>query len=262
MVPIILRRLAPVIMASASLTALGAMSAHAQQADVNKWPPHDLTRPHPAVVAPPAAIVSVPAPADAIVLFGGRDLSAWQADDGSAAPWTIGNGWFEVAPGKGGVRTKQSFGDVQLHVEWASPAHREGEGQEPGNSGVFLMGMYEVQVLDSYEGNITYADGQAGALYGQYPPLVNVSRAPGEWQSYDIIFHRPRFDAAGKVTSPATFTVLHNGVLIQDHSALVGPTAHQARPPYKAHADKLPISLQDHGQPVRYRNIWLRSLER
>jgi hypothetical protein len=203
----------------------------------------------------------VPPPTDAIVLFDGRTLGAWQTGDGKPAPWKTADGYFEVTPGSGGIRTRQSFGDVQLHVEWAAPAPRHGEDQEPGNSGVFLMEKYEVQVLDSH-GNVTYADGQAGALYGQHPPLVNVTRPPGEWQSYDIVFRRPRFDASGKVVSPAYFTVLHNGVLIHDHVALTGPTAHRSRPPYQAHADRLPISLQDHGQPVRYRNIWVRDLER
>ncbi|MEO7520717.1 MAG: DUF1080 domain-containing protein, partial [Gemmatimonas sp.] len=160
------------------------------------------------------------------------------------------------------MRTRDDFGDVQLHIEWMSPKPPRGADQDRGNSGVFFGGgRYEVQVLDSYE-NITYADGQAGALYGQYPPLVNVTRPPGEWQAYDIVYHRPRFDAAGRVQSRARFTVFHNGVLVQDNAELVGPTANAARPPYEAHADRLPISLQDHGHPVRFRNVWLRNLER
>ena len=254
------RRIAILPATAAWLLTLSAVSAEAQLPEM-KWPPHDLTRPRPPVVKPAPAGALVPSPSDAIVLFDGKDLSAWQGESGGPAAWTVTGGHFEVAPGKGGVATRQGFGDVQLHVEWASPAKREGEGQEPGNSGVFLMGIYEVQVLDSY-GNETYADGQAGALYGQYPPLVNASRPPGEWQTYDIVFRRPRFDAAGKLLSPAIFTVFHNGILIQDHSVLVGPTALQRRPPYSAHADRLPISLLDHGQPVRYRNIWVRDLER
>ena len=162
---------------------------------------------------------------------------------------------------RGTMTTRAPFGDVQLHVEWMSPNPPHGEDQDRGNSGVFLMGQFELQVLDSY-GNVTYADGQAGAIYGQYPPLVNVSRPPGEWQSYDVVFHRPHFDASGKVTAPARFTVLHNGVLVQDNVALVGPTANKQRPPYVAGPDRLPISLQDHGHPVRFRNIWVRDLER
>jgi hypothetical protein len=243
---------------AAALLCATASAVTAQQRD---WPPHDTTRPRPPLVRPGPAGTPLPPPADAIVLFDGRNLGAWQAGDGKAAPWKIADGSFEVTPGSGGIRTRQSFGDVQLHVEWAAPTPRHGEDQEPGNSGVFLMEKYEVQVLDSH-GNITYADGQAGALYGQHPPLVNVTRPAGEWQSYDIIFRRPRFDASGKVVSPAYFTVLHNGVLIHDHVALTGPTAHRSRPPYQAHADRLPISLQDHGQPVRFRNIWVRDLER
>jgi hypothetical protein len=165
-----------------------------------------------------------------------------------------------VSPGAGGIETNEAFGDVQLHVEWSAPVPAVGEGQERGNSGVFLMGRYELQVLDSYD-NVTYADGQAASVFGQYPPLVNVSRPPGEWQTFDIVFHRPRFDAAGKVTQPARMTVRHNGVLVQDNVILSGPTAHQRRPPYERHPDRLPIGLQDHEHKVRYRNIWVRSLE-
>jgi hypothetical protein len=204
--------------------------------------------------------VFTPPPPDAIVLFDGTSLNAWRTGEGAAA-WTIRDGYAEVMPGGGQIATRQEFGDVQVHVEWAVPTPTRGEGQEPGNSGVFLMGRYEVQILDTYE-NVTYADGQAGALYGQFPPLVNASLPPGEWQSYDIIFHRPRFAADGTLESPARFTVLHNGVLVQDNAVLVGPTAHQTRPPYAAHADRLPISLQDHGERVRFRNIWVRNLER
>jgi hypothetical protein len=163
--------------------------------------------------------------------------------------------------GAGTIATAEAFGDVQLHVEWAAPSPPSGDGQNRGNSGVFLMGRYEVQVLDSYR-NTTYPDGQAAALYGQYPPLVNASRPPGEWQTYDIVFRRPRFDANGKLLSKARVTVFHNGVLVQDAVELTGPTAHHARPAYSAHPDRLPILLQDHGDPVRYRNIWLRNLER
>jgi hypothetical protein len=202
----------------------------------------------------------VPAPSDAAVLFDGRDLSGWQVADGGPAKWKVENGYMEVVAKTGSIRTKTGFGDCQLHVEWAAPAVVSGEGQERGNSGVFLMDTYEVQVLDCYD-NKTYADGMTAAVYGQFPPLVNACRKPGEWQTYDIIFHRPRFDASGKVTSPARMTVFHNGVLVQDNVELTGPTAHKARPPYKAHPDKLPLSLQDHGNPVRYRNIWIRELK-
>jgi Domain of Unknown Function (DUF1080) len=167
---------------------------------------------------------------------------------------------MEVVAGTGAIATARGFGDVQLHVEWMAPKPAVGEGQDRGNSGVFLMGRYEVQVLDSYH-NTTYPDGQAAAIYGQYPPLVNASRPPGEWQTYDIVFVRPRFDANGKLVSPARITVFHNGLIVQNDVTLTGPTAHQQRPPYATHADALPISLQDHGHPVRYRNIWVRPLE-
>jgi hypothetical protein len=224
------------------------------------WPQHSRERPAPKVVKPGAPALPVLPPADAIVLFDGTNLSKWMSADGAPPKWRVVDGAFEVVAGTGTLTTRDEFGDVQLHVEWMAPNPPKGTDQDRGNSGVFLMGKYEVQVLDSYN-SATYPDGQAGALYGQYPPLVNASRAPGEWQSYDIVFHRPRFDASGKVTSPARFTVLHNGILVQDNAALVGPTAHTTRPPYEAHPDRLPISLQDHGHPVRFRNIWLRDLE-
>lgn len=195
------------------------------------------------------------------MLFDGRDLSQWRSDDGSAAKWRIVGNAMEVVPGTGGIQTREAFGDVQLHIEWMSPNPPRGSDQDRGNSGVFFMGgRYEVQVLDSYN-NITYADGQAGAVYGQYPPLVNASRPPGEWQTYDIIFRRPRFDASGRVVSPARFTVLYNGILVQDNVELIGPTAYRRRPPYERHEDRLPISLQDHEHPVRFRAIWARKLE-
>jgi hypothetical protein len=180
--------------------------------------------------------------------------------DGSPTKWIVKNDYMECVKGSGYVRTLQNFGDCQLHVEWATPTPPHGEGQGRGNSGVFFgFGRYEVQVLDSYESK-TYADGQAGALYGQYPPLVNASRPPGQWQTYDIIYTAPRFDSNGKVLSPARFTVLHNGVLIQHNAELVGPTDWLNRAPYSPHPEKTPIALQDHGNPVRFRNIWVREL--
>jgi hypothetical protein len=179
--------------------------------------------------------------------------------DGKKTKWINGDGYFECVRGSGYVRSKQAFGDVQLHVEWAAPLPVKGESQGRGNSGVFLMGKYEVQVLDSY-GNTTYADGQASSVYGQYPPQVNASRPPGEWQAYDIVFHRPHFNSLGGLLNPAVITVFHNGVLVQDNVELWGGTEWQKYYPYKPHADKLPISLQDHGNPVRFRNIWVREL--
>jgi hypothetical protein len=236
---------------------LGATPGTAQH--FGRWPIHSTERPQPAVVPPaPAARPDAP-PADAVVLFDGTDLAQWEADSGPAR-WKVDSGFVEVVGGTGSIHTKLGFGDCQLHIEWMAPTPPRGDGQERGNSGVYLMSHYEVQVLDSYD-NPTYPDGQAAAVYGQYPPLVNASRPPGVWQSYDIVFHRPRFDTRGKVLRPARLTVLHNGILVQDDVPLSGPTAHERRPPYAAHADALPLLLQDHGDPVRYRNIWVRSLK-
>ncbi len=223
------------------------------------WAIHDMNRPVPAVVDPGSSGPPSPAPSDAVVLFSGKDLAQWEDTKGNPAGWKVADGFMEVVAETGSIRTKKGYGDCQLHVEWASPAVVAGEGQGRGNSGVFLMDTYEVQVLDSYQ-NRTYADGQAAAIYGQFPPLVNVCRPPGEWQSYDIIFHAPRFAPDGSLLKPARMTVFHNGILVHDNDVLTGPTAHKARPPYKAHPDKLPLSLQDHGNPVRYRNIWIREL--
>jgi hypothetical protein len=239
--------------------ALGAQNSQ-RAAEMQKWAIHDEARPMPRVVVPGPATAPVPAPADAIALFDGHDLSGWTNSKGEPATWLVKDGYMEVVKKSGSIQTKRAFGSCQLHVEWASPEPAVGVGQDRGNSGVYLMGLYEVQVLDSYQSK-TYADGMAGAIYGQYPPLVNVSRKPGEWQTYDIVFHAPRFDAAGTLVTPARLTVLHNGVLVQDNEALTGPTEHKARPPYKAHAGKLPLSLQDHSHPVRYRNIWVRELD-
>lgn len=196
-------------------------------------------------------------PSDAVVLFDGRDLSEWTGLNG-AAGWKIEGDAVIVVKGTGDISTKRSFGDVQLHVEWRTPDVVVGEGQERGNSGVYLMGRYELQVLDSYR-NETYVNGQAGSIYKQYPPLVNASRPPGEWQSYDVIFHAPRFRPDGSLERPATFTVLQNGVLIQDHVEVKGSTVYIGEPRYEAHG-KGPLLLQDHGNPVSYRNLWIREL--
>ena len=237
---------------------LGGTAAAQRPAD---WPIHSTARPQPPIVDPGPAAAPAPPPSDAVVLFDGRSLDRWRSADSAERParWSVRDGYMEVAAGTGNIATVRGFGDVQLHIEWAAPSAVKGDGQERGNSGVFLMGRYELQVLDSHR-NTTYPDGQAGAIYGQYPPLVNASRAPGEWQSYDIVFHRPRFDAAGALVSPARMTVLHNGVLVQDDAVLTGPTGHHERPPYAAHPERLPLILQDHGNPVRYRNIWVREL--
>lgn len=249
---------------SLALLAAGCVAASSASAasSVFDWPQHDWSRPRPTVIDPgTASTADKPGrpPSDATVLFGGENLGAWVALDGSPAKWIVKEGVMECVQGSGYVRTVEAFGDCQLHVEWAAPTPPSGTSQGRGNSGVFLMGLYEVQVLDSYE-NITYADGQAAAAYGQHPPLVNASRPPGQWQTYDIVFTRPRFDDRGELVSPARFTVFHNGVLVQNNVELVGPTGWLKRDPYRRHEDKLPISLQDHGNPVRYRNLWVREL--
>ncbi len=223
---------------------------------------HDASRPQPPVVAPGTA--STPdaagaAPSDAVVLFDGKDLSNWvKKGDGSAPGWKVENGYMEVVPGTGDIKSKAEFGDCQLHVEWAAPEVVKGEGQGRGNSGVFIMGVYEVQVLDNYE-NPTYPDGTCGGLYGQCPPLVNACRKPGEWQSYDIIWVAPRF-SDGKLISPARITVIQNGVLLHHDKELLGPTQHRVTTWYDEHPPVGPLGLQDHGDLVRFRNIWYRPL--
>jgi hypothetical protein len=234
----------------------------------SKWRVHDIDRPHPPVIAPGTA--STPdqpgrSPSDAIVLFDGKDLSKWQkqpsANDGGNvvdAKWKVADGYLEVAGGTGSIVTREKFGDIQLHVEWASPKVVAGNSQGRGNSGVMFMGRYEIQVLDCWD-NITYADGQASAIYGQYPPLVNPVRPPGEWQTYDIVFEAPRFEGE-KLVKPAYFTVFFNGVLVHNHTASMGGTRHREVAKYEPHPAEGPILLQDHGNPVRYRNIWVRRL--
>lgn len=194
-------------------------------------------------------------PSDAIVLFNGADLSQWKGENGQEPKWKVENGVATVN-GTGSILTKEEFGDVQLHVEWASPAEVKGDGQGRGNSGVYLQGRYEIQVLDSHK-NPTYFNGQAGSFYGHAAPLVNASRLPGEWQTYDIIFHSPRMVAEGKV-QPGSFTVLHNGVLVQDHTPISGTATTAAK--FSGVTPQGPLILQDHGNPVRYRNIWIRRL--
>ncbi|MEZ6102295.1 MAG: DUF1080 domain-containing protein [Pirellulaceae bacterium] len=217
-----------------------------------------MSRPRPQAVQTNPAL-PVPPPSDAVILFDGSDLSQWRSATGEAAGWVVHEGYLESVPDSGYLYTVRGFGDCQLHVEWSSPVKVMGDGQGRGNSGVFLMSRYEVQVLDSFD-NVTYPDGQAGAVYGQYPPLVNASRKPGEWQSYDIVFRRPRFRRDGSLLKPAVITVLQNGVLVQDHVEIWGGTSWLKHLPYDNHADRMPLALQDHGNPVRYRNIWLREL--
>ena len=253
-------------MKAVALLLLAAAPALAFAQEPLPYPIHDESRPQPTVVDPgtgvPPETPGKP-PSDAIVLFDGRNLSAWRSSnkEGGPAPWKVADGHFEVVPKSGGIETAQSFGDVQLHIEWMTPSPAVGQGQDRGNSGVFFGGgRYEIQVLDNF-GNKTYPDGQAGALYGQYPPLVNACRAPGQWQAYDIVWEAPRFDEAGNVVKRARVTVFQNGVVVQHASEYVGPATHKVRTPYSAHPQKLPIGLQDHNHPVRYRNVWVRELK-
>ena len=224
-----------------------------------KWRVHDIKRPHPRVITP-GALDSAP-PSDAVVLFDGTDLSKWELHlkgKEGPAPWKVASGYMEIVPGSGEIVSKEKFGDCQIHVEWASPAEVDGSSQWRGNSGIMIMDRYEIQVLDSY-GNITYADGQAASIYGQWPPLVNASRKPGEWQSYDIVFEAPHF-ANGKLVKNAYTTVFHNGVLMHNHQKIIGPSTHGKVAVYSAHGPEEPLGLQDHDTPVRYRNIWVRRL--
>jgi hypothetical protein len=254
------------IITMVAIFVLGIIQTPANQSSqsegLTRWQIHDMSRPQPPVVTPGEASTQAHPgrpPSDAIVLFDGKDLSAWQGAKGEPAPWKVKKGYFEVVPKTGDIYTKQAFGECQLHVEWASPEWVAGQTFDPGNSGVFLATLYEVQIVDSVHSKI-YADGQAAAMYGQYPPLVNVCRAPGLWQTYDIVFRDARFDHEGKLLRPAVITVFYNGVLVQDHVELTGPTAHHQRPPYQPHPARMPLRLQDHHYKVRFRNIWIREL--
>ncbi len=227
------------------------------------WAVHDRNRPQPPLVTPGTfSSQEQPGkpPSDAIILFDGGDLSKWEADEGQGVPtkWVVKSGAMECVPGSGYIRTKEKFGDCQLHVEWAAPTRVQGQSQGRGNSGVFLMGLVEIQVLDNYN-NPTYADGFAGSVYGVMPPMANALRAPGEFQVYDIVFRRPIYKDGNQV-DPGYVTVFLNGVCIQDHAMLEGPTGHRARSKPCAFPEVGPLKLQDHGNPVRYRNIWYRPL--
>ena len=266
------RHVRPLLLATACLLAAApAAPVHAQAGKIGyddtpmqpngRWRVHDGKRPAPSTVKPgafPTPAAPGKPPSDATVLLGpGSDLGKWSGMDGLAATWPFKGGVLES--GKGYIRTRDEFSDFQLHVEWAAPKQVKGEGQGRGNSGVYLLGTFEVQVLDSYQ-NPTYPDGQAAALYGQYPPLVNASQPPGEWQAYDIVFTAPRWKD-GKVEKPAVVTVFHNGLVVHHATPFLGPTAHKQIPPYTAGTVRGPISLQDHGNPVRFRNIWIRPLK-
>ena len=238
-------------------------------ADKAAPPPYTLTE----VWSPIPPVVTAPAdglPSDAIVLFDGKNLDEWEPARPDGHPWKIEDGAMTVIPTAAPAKpcdqqTKRAFGDVQLHLEFRPPAAAKGEGQARGNSGVFFMGLYELQILDSYN-NPTYVNGQNASIYKEHAPLVNASRPPGEWQTYDVVFIAPRFSADGRLLSPARLTAFHNGVLVQHDVALTGPTPNGPTynqpklPPYAAHAAKLPLLLQDHRNPVAFRNIWVREL--
>ena len=224
----------------------------------SNWHVHDGARPQPRIVTP--AAVHGGLPSDAVMLFDGTSLEGWTSarDEGSPAGWKVENGYAEVVPGTGDMKTKAVFGSCQLHLEWAEPEVVKGDGQGRGNSGVFLMELYEIQVLDCYH-NPTYADGATGGIYGQCPPLVNACREPGAWQCYDIIWVAPEFDGDSLV-SPAKVTVIHNGVLLHHAMELQGPTQHRNTAHYTPHESEKSLKLQDHGDLVRFRNIWYRPL--
>jgi hypothetical protein len=237
---------------------------HISQAPPEGWHVHDRKRPQPPVITPPTASTQEQPgqpPSDAVVLFDGKSLDSWLGgkDGKQPAPWKVENGYFEIVPKTGQLVSKESFGDCQFHAEFRMPDPPRGKDQDRGNSGIFLMGRYEAQVLDNYQAE-TYADGMVGAVYGQYPPQVNAARKPGEWQTYDIVFHAPRFNEDGTVAKPARETTFLNGVLVQDNVELKGGTGHMALAKYQKHADKAPITIQDHGHPVRFRNLWIRPI--
>ena len=241
------------------LFGVAVIPAFSQQKDI-KLPPEatEFWEPEPRVVTPGES--SHLPPSDAIVLFGGQNLDQRKGlKENGAAPWKVEEGIFTVVAGTGGIESKESFGDAQIHLEWRSPSEVKGDSQGRGNSGFFLMGKYEVQVLDSYN-NRTYSNGQAGSIYKQHPPLVNAMRPPGEWNTYDIIFTAPRFNGDGMLIRPAKVTLIHNGILVQNGVELKGPTEYIGIPNYQAHEDALPYMIQDHGNPVSFRNIWVRKL--
>lgn len=246
-----MKKLIVCIIAAAYFTIVSAQEKITDPKATEKWSPV------PVVVTPGEGTLP---PSDAIVLLGQNDdLSMWEGQDGGEVKWDIKDGVLTVKKGTGIIKTRNYFGDCQLHLEWRTPAEVVGEGQGRGNSGVFLMGKYEVQVLDSYNSR-TYSNGQAGSIYKQHIPLVNACRPPGIWQTYDIIWKAPKFNEDGSVNEPAYITVIQNGVLIQNHVEIKGTTDFIGIQTYKPHADRLPITLQDHGNPVSYRNIWIREL--
>ena len=260
---------------TAAAALAGASTGAAQQANPDlgftdtpmlpglPWHVHDPNRPHPKVVTPAANPGG--APSDAIVLFDGKDLSKWvqrgrgpNAGKITDAQWKVENGYFQVGGGTGDLLTRDKFGDCQIHLEWSSPAEPRGNSQGRGNSGVLIMSRYEVQVLDMHQ-NVTYADGGAGAIYGQWPPLATPARKPGEWNTYDIVFEAPKFEGA-QLAKPAFITLFYNGVAVHNRKESMGPMVYRQVAKYAAHEPEAPLMLQDHTNPVRYRNIWVRSL--
>lgn len=235
------------------LAVLFSMGMFAQE-----WDPvlTEVWEPVPPVITPGDGTAP---PSDAIILFDGTDMDQWEKPNGDPVGWKMADGAMTVVKETGSIRTKQSFGDMQLHLEWRAPSEVVGEGQGRGNSGVYIQGRYEVQVLDCYE-NITYSNGQTGSVYKQHVPLANACRPPGEWQTYDIIFMAPRFKEDSSLFTPATVTVIHNGVLLLNHAVIKGTSEFIGLPAYKAHSLKQPLMLQDHGNPVSFRNIWVREL--
>jgi len=241
-----------------TLTTILFISMNAQVREGGDPKLSEVWQPEPRVITP--GKTSQDAPSDAIVLFNGKDLSQWESAKGGDAKWKLKDDYMQVAAGSGIIQTKKAFGDCQLHIEWRTPDTVKGDGQGRGNSGIFLMGLYELQVLDSYH-NRTYSNGQAGSIYKQSMPLVNACRPPGEWQTYDILFTAPRFNNDSTLKSPARITVFQNGVLVQNNFSIWGGTEYIGIPVYKMTPDKLPLALQDHGNPVCYRNIWIRELQ-
>ncbi|MEY2716185.1 MAG: hypothetical protein RIT24_2528 [Planctomycetota bacterium] len=252
----------PLCNVSCSVLGLSALAATAvfllaaaPQQEKKEWGVHDKERPQPAMVE---GAGHGSAPSDAIVLFDGKSLDKWTGNNNTAS-WEVKEGYFQVKPGSGNIRTRDGFGSCQFHIEWMVPETCKCNGQQGCNSGLFFMDRYELQILGSNP-NKTYVDGMAGAMYGQYPPLVNPCRPNGQWNTYDVIFHAPKFNEDGSVAKPGTMTVIFNGVLVQDHSEIWGATAHAARAKYSKHEAKLPIGLQDHGDALCFRNVWLRPL--
>src|SRR5688500_10389334 len=260
---VVTRGVAVFFLGVAIARAQDAQPAAAPAAGGESYEDHDMKRPQATPVTPVEPAPDQPAkpPSDAVVLFDGKDLSKWKPEKGDGeAAWKVEDGALVVVPKKGAIETKDQFRDVQLHLEWQHPKDITGKSQGRGNSGVFLMGMYELQVLDNYQAE-TYPDGMVGGVYGQYPPLVNAARPPGQWGAYDIIFRAPKYEN-GKVSKPARVTVLLNGVVVQDNVDLLGPTTHKKLTSYPdKHPEKGPLRLQDHGQPVKFRNIWVRELK-